>query len=320
MTRNVPPEMTPLRVTRAEEIAQDIFLFELRASDNTDLPAFTCGSHVSLQTPSGLVRKYSLSNDPSELDRYVIAVRKEASSRGGSESMVRDLKVGDEVHVSAPRNDFALVKSPAGHAFIAGGIGITPIMSMIRHLKHDAAGRFKLYYLTRSREATAFLDELSGPEYRGKVVIHHDGGDPQEAFDLWPVFEQPRGHIYCCGPRALMEAVRNMTGHWSTSSVHFEAFSEAETRKPNDKPFKVRMARSGATIEVPVGTTILEAIRAAGYDAPSSCESGSCGTCRTRLVAGEVDHRDLVLAEHEKRSNIMICVSRALTDVIEIDR
>jgi phthalate 4,5-dioxygenase reductase subunit len=117
-----------------------------------------------------------------------------------------------------------------------------------------------------------------------------------------------------------METVRNMTGHWPTSNVHFEAFSEAETRKPHDKPFKVRMARSGATIEVPVGTTILEAIRAAGYDAPSSCESGSCGTCRTRLVAGEVDHRDLVLAEHEKHSNIMICVSRAMTDVIEIDR
>jgi phthalate 4,5-dioxygenase reductase subunit len=117
-----------------------------------------------------------------------------------------------------------------------------------------------------------------------------------------------------------MNAVRDMTGHWSSSAVHFEAFSEAETRRPDDKSFRVKLARSGAIVEVPAGTTILEAIRASGYDAPSSCESGSCGTCRTKLLGGEVDHRDLVLADHEKRSNIMICVSRAVSDEIEIDR
>jgi phthalate 4,5-dioxygenase reductase component len=197
------------------------------------------------------VRKYSLSNDPAERDRYVIAVRREANSRGGSASMVARSQGGRYVAVSAPRNDFPLVKSSAGYVFIAGGIGITPIISMIRHLRHDAASRFKLYYLTRSPEATAFREELSAPELRGKVVIHHDGGDLQQAFDLWPVFEQPRGHFYCCGPRGLMQAVRDMSGHWPASAAHFEAFSEAASRRDDDKSFRVKLARSGETIDVP---------------------------------------------------------------------
>ena len=117
-----------------------------------------------------------------------------------------------------------------------------------------------------------------------------------------------------------MEAVRNMTDHWSSTAVHFEAFSDAETHKATDKPFKLRLARSGEVIEVPVAKTILEAMRDKGYEVPSSCETGTCGTCRTKLLAGEADHRDLVLAEHERKDNIMICVSRARTDEITIDR
>jgi phthalate 4,5-dioxygenase reductase subunit len=117
-----------------------------------------------------------------------------------------------------------------------------------------------------------------------------------------------------------MDAVRDMTGHWSPSAVHFESFTERQEARPDDRPFAVRLARSGATVEVPVGTTILQALRAAGHDAPSSCESGSCGTCRTRLLSGEADHRDLVLAEHEREGAIMLCVSRARSDTIEIDR
>jgi phthalate 4,5-dioxygenase reductase component len=312
--------MTALRVARTEEIAQDIHLFELRRDDHGALPPFTAGAHVSVRTPSGLIRKYSLSNDPAESDRYVIAVRRETGSRGGSASMASDLKAGDELLVSEPRNDFPLVKSPAGYTFIAGGIGITPIIAMMRYLKSSGGGRFKLYYLTRNVQATAFRDDLSGPEFKGQVMIHNDEGDPARAFDLWPVLEQPRGHVYCCGPRGLMEAVRDMTGHWSSSAVHFEAFAEADARRADDKPFRVRLARSDVVLDVPAGTTILEAMRARGFDAPSSCESGTCGTCRTRLISGAVDHRDLVLADQEKTRNIMICVSRGASDEIVIDR
>jgi phthalate 4,5-dioxygenase reductase subunit len=168
---------------------------------------------------------------------------------------------------------------------------------------------------------TAFREELGGPEFRGQVTIHHDHGDPGKSFDLWPVFEQPKGQqIYCCGPRALMEAVRDMTGHWSSAAVHFEAFNEPPRTTAADKPFKVRLARSGGVVDIPVGTTILEALRAHGVEVPSSCESGTCDTCRTRLLEGEADHRDLVLAEHERADHIMVCVSRACSDEIVIDR
>ena len=309
--------MVPRRVTRAERIAADIHLFELRDPAGAELPEFSPGAHVSVHAPNGMLRKYSLANDPAERDRYLIAVKREQGGRGVSESMIRDATVGSELAVAAPVNNFALAKSPHGHTFVAGGIGITPIMAMIRHLA-ATGGRFKLYYCTRSAAATAFRDELMS-DFHGQVVIHHDAGDPAKALDLWPILEKPKGHLYCCGPRGLMQAVRDMTGHWLPSAVHFEAFTDAAPR-PDDRPFMVWLARTDATIEVPVGTTILEALRARGLDVPSSCESGTCGTCRTKLIAGEADHRDLVLADDERAGNIMVCVSRALSDTLVIDR
>jgi phthalate 4,5-dioxygenase reductase subunit len=310
----------PLRVAQASAETPDIRLFELHATDGGELPEFSPGAHISVRAPNGMIRKYSLCNDPAERDRYVIAVLREPGARGGSASIVDGLNEGDEVLVTAPRNNFALVPSPAGYTFIAGGIGITPILSMMRHLKASAGATFKLYYCTRSREQTAFREQLSAPEFRGQVVMHHDGGDLGKALDLWPMLENPKGHVYCCGPRGLMDAVRDMTGHWNASQIHFEAFSESDAHRPDDHPFRVRLARSGVVVEVPADKTILETIRAAGHEAPSSCESGTCGTCKTTLLAGDVDHRDLVLANNERNNNIMICVSRANSDEITIDR
>jgi len=259
--------MIPRRVTRAERIAADIHLFELRDPAGAELPAFTAGAHVAVRVPNGMLRKYSLANDPAERDRYVIAVkREEGGGRGGSESMIRDVAIGDTLPVAAPVNNFELAKSPPGYTFVAGGIGITPIMAMIRHLAATGE-RFKLYYCTRSADATVFRDELMA-DFRGQVVIHHDAGDPNKSLDLWPILEKPKGHLYCCGPRGLMQAVRDMTGHWSPAAVHFEAFTDAAPR-PDDRPFMVKLARTDATIEVPVGTTILEALRAHGLDVPS---------------------------------------------------
>jgi phthalate 4,5-dioxygenase reductase subunit len=317
------PLATPsaaLRIARAVNAAEGIRLFEFRSGNGSDLPEFSAGAHIGVRVPNGLVRKYSLCNDPAERDRYVIAVLREADGRGGSISLVGEAKEGDEILVSLPQNEFPLVNSSAGYLFIAGGIGITPIMSMVRHLNGSGAGTFKLYYCTRSPQVTAFREELNHAQFRGQVIIHHDGGDPSRSLDLWPALEQPRGHLYCCGPPGLMKAVRDMTGHWPPSSVHFEAFVEPEKRKPDDRAFRVRLAKSGHVVHVPVGTTILEAVRRAGHAAPSSCESGTCGTCRTTLIEGEADHRDLVLAEHERRSSIMICVSRACSDELVIDR
>jgi phthalate 4,5-dioxygenase reductase subunit len=195
-------------------------------------------------------------------------------------------------------------------------------MAMVRQLAAEPEKSFKLFYLTRTRDATAFRDELAAPELKGKVVIHHDGSSPDKYFDFWPVLEtrKDRAHIYCCGPRDMMEAVRDMSGHWPHTAVHFMSFVDATAAKADDKPFTVKLAKSGDVVEVPVGTTILEALRAAGHEAPSSCESGTCGTCRTKLIEGEADHRDLVLTDDERASNIMICVSRAKSPQLVIDR
>lgn len=310
-----------VRIARTETVAEDIHTFEFRNADGGELPPFTAGAHIAVRVPNGMVRKFSLCNDPAERDRYLIAVKREPESRGGTASMIDEGKVGGELRISVPHNNFALVRSTGGYIFIAGGIGITPIMSMIRHLRSAGDGKFKLYYCARSPAATAFRDELSDPDLQGKVVIHHDAGDPARQFDFWPVLERPTTqHIYCCGPRSMMQAVRDMSGHWFRSNLHFEAFTEPPRNKAEDRPFTVRLARSGGRVEVPVGTTILEALRAHGLDVPSSCESGTCGTCRTRLIEGEADHRDLVLSEDEHADNIMICVSRARTRELVIDR
>ncbi|MFT8246105.1 PDR/VanB family oxidoreductase [Roseomonas sp. BN140053] len=314
-------ELMSLRVTRCEAAADGIQLFELRHPDGSELPPFTPGSHLSVKVPSGAMRNYSLSNDPHERDRYVIAVKREAGGRGGSVGLIDGVQAGDTLDVSVPRNLFELDASAPAFIFVAGGIGITPILSMIRYLTAGGDKPWHLYYLTRSPGLTAFLPELSAAEFAEHVTVHHDEGDPAQAFDLWPVFEEPtEAHIYCCGPRPLMDAVRDMTGHWDETAVHFEDFGSDLVRpRPDDKPFRIRLAASGAELEVPVGTTILEVLRAHGQRAPSSCESGTCGTCRTRYREGEVDHRDLVLTEGERKTSLMVCVSRATSDLLVLD-
>lgn len=314
------PELE-LTVSRKTQIANDIFLFELRGPSGAELPAFTPGSHITVTAPSGQKRRYSLCNDSTERDRYVIAVKREASGRGGSLSFTSDVNEGSVVAVEPPANEFAMSREkPANYIFIAGGIGITPIRAMILECVRRGDDNFKLYYFTRSSETTAFREEFASPAFAGKVVVHHDGGDPANAFDLWPVLEEQRGaHLYCCGPRGLMDAVRDMTGHWSDASVHFEDFVGASGPRADDQPFEVSLGRSGKSYAVAAGVSILDTLRRNGLNLPSSCESGTCGTCRTRYTAGEPDHRDLVLSEREKKSEIMICVSRAKSPSLTLD-
>ena len=307
-------------MARAAPIAEEIHLYELRDAAGGELPAFTAGAHIALHIPGGATRKYSLCNDPAERDRYVIAVKREAAGHGGSKGLVDTTREGDTITASPPHNSFDLVEAPA-YIFIAGGIGVTPILSMVRHVRSRGLP-YHLYYMARTPESMPFRDELLAEPYAKHVTLHHDGGDPDRAFDLWPVLEKPStAHVYCCGPRPLLEAVRDMTGHWLPTRIHFESFVDAAAaRKPQDKPFRVRLAKSGDAFEVPPGASILEVARSRGHDMPSSCESGTCGTCRTRLVEGDVDHRDLVLTDDEKADFIMVCVSRAHSAEIVIDR
>jgi phthalate 4,5-dioxygenase reductase subunit len=303
--------LMPLRIVATREEASGIRSFELAREDDGELPPFTPGSHVKVRVPNGELRKYSLCDSPERANRYVITVKREANGRGGSISLVDQAREGDILPTSAPDNAFPLVDNPGNLIFIAGGIGITPMLSMIRSFGELPPCSWKLYYLSQSAATTAYLDVLADPAVKANVKVHHDEGDPGKSFDLWPVLEKPnRGHVYCCGPRGLMDAVRDMSGHWSPGRVHFESFVDGSVPRADDQPFDIELVRTGKTLTVPVGKTILSVLREADVRVPSSCESGTCGSCRTTLLEGQADHRDMVLMEEEHASQIMVCVSR----------
>lgn len=318
-----PADFFTVQVASAAPAARGIQRFELRHPEGAALPPFTAGSHIAVRTPGGATRQYSLANDPQETDRYVIAVKREGNGRGGSLSLVDGVRTGASLQIAPPENLFALDERAKSFVLIAGGIGITPMMSMVAELEREGLRKFRLIYLTRDAEGTAFLDALSAPELKGKVTIHHDNGDSSNAFDLWPVLEKPGSvsgqHVYCCGPAPLMDAVRDMTGHWPTAAVHFETFGGDTKPHEGDAPFEVFLDRSGLTLTVPVGQSILEVAREAGVMVSSSCESGTCGSCKTGLLDGEADHRDMVLMADEQAQCIMVCVSRAKGDRLVLD-
>ncbi len=310
-------------VAAKREIATGTFLFELVTPGGDcarPLPPFTAGAHLTVVTPSGVRRNYSLCGDPSDTTRYCIAVKRDANGRGGSVSMADDVAHGSTLLISAPRNNFELAPRAKKFLFIAGGIGITPILSMMLHLKRgEFAESFSLIYCTRNAENTAFAAALAS-EFSGKVVLHHDHGDANQAFDFWPVLERPSGaHIYCCGPTALMDSVADMSGHWPSGSVHFERFGVDSKSLTENGAFDVSLQKTGLSLHVNAEQTLLEALRANGCTVRSSCESGTCGSCRTGLISGDVEHRDVVLAADERKNQIMVCVSRARSGRLVLD-
>jgi phthalate 4,5-dioxygenase reductase component len=315
----VEPPFMDLRVIRKEQVAQDIWCFELRHPQDETLPAFTAGAHLTVRLPDGVRRNYSLCSDPADSQHYQIAVKRDAQGRGGSIRMADAVAEGATLPVSVPRNNFELHPRAGAFLFIAGGIGITPILSMMRQLKRTGSAPFRLIYCTRDSATTAFQNELAA-EFPGLVELHHDHGDPEQAYDFWPVFETPgNAHVYCCGPRGLMDAVADMSGHWPSGSIHFESFGVDASAWSSNEAFTVQLQRSGTTIPVATDQSILEALRASGRHVTSSCESGTCGSCRTGLLAGDVEHRDMVLSDDEKHTNIMVCVSRARGGELVLD-
>lgn len=309
-----------LRITAKDKIARDIWRFELSSADGSSLPPFEAGSNLTVRIPNGMRRTYSLCNDPNENHRYVIAVKRDAGGRGGSVSLVEETAEGGTLEVSLPKNEFPLDARAKEFILVAGGIGITPMLSMARQLRAEGTRKFRLYYLARDPEGTAFFDELQSDEWRPYVKIHHDFGDPSRSFDFWSLFERPQqAHVYCCGPHALMDTVKDMTGHWPTGMVHFESFGVGNVAAKENKPFTIRLQRSGAALDVPADRSILDVLRSANVRVPSSCESGTCGSCKTGLCSGEADHRDLVLEEGERETQIMVCVSRAKSHELVLD-
>ena len=204
--------------------------------------------------------------------------------------------------------------------FVAGDSGITQILAMMRNLKSQGHQQFKLIYCTHDAASTAFFEELTGPEFAPHVTLHHDHGDSNNAFDFWPEFETPtKAQVYCYGSRELMDAVADMTGHWPSGAIHLESSASAAVAYDANTAFTVRLNKSGLTVPVSADQSILQALRANGQQVSSSCESGNCGSCRTGLLAGIAEHRDSVLSEDEKASNIMVCVSRAKSIELVLD-
>ncbi|MBD0863527.1 oxidoreductase [Gordonia sp. zg691] len=298
-----------VRVVSRRAVTERVDEFVLAGSDGQALPPWTPGSHVDLATPAGPIRQYSLCSEPGETSTYRIAVERRADSRGGSISAHDDLTAGSEVLISAPRNHFALTRA-LRYVFVAGGIGITPILTLIEQAAR--AGRpWRLIYLGRTHAEMAFADELL-MRHPGEVTIHESGRSGR--LDLGAALDElPRGTaVYACGPPAMLDAVALACGPQPAVDSFTERFTAAVMSAAPDQEFELSLAFSGVTVTVPEDRSILDVLDERGVVAPSSCREGVCGTCEAGVVSGEVDHRDSILSPEERSENesMMICVSR----------
>jgi ferredoxin-NADP reductase len=313
-------DLWKLRVKRISYEAESINSYELVLPEGGNLAPFTAGSHIDLHLQNGMIRSYSLVNDQSERNRYVIAVNKDATGRGGSSFVHNTVKPGDIVTVSPPRNNFALNEETQCSVLIAGGIGITPLMSMIRRLE-TLARPWTLSYAARTRKAAAFLGDLAAIRPDN---LHLDFDDERagQLFDLAAAVAKapPHAHLYCCGPVPMLEAFEKVTAGRPAGHVHVEYF-QAKQVAALEGGFEVKLARSNRTIAVEAGKSILDAVLDAGVPANYACTEGVCGTCETRVIEGIPDHRDLFLSPEEQAANktIMICCSGSKSGTLVLD-
>ncbi|MGH3387827.1 MAG: PDR/VanB family oxidoreductase [Actinomadura sp.] len=309
--------MRKLRLHQMTWLAEGVVRLEFTDPHGAALPAWEPGAHLSLRLPNGLTREYSLCGDPADPTRYAVAVQRERNSRGGSACVHERLRVGDLVEVDGPRNNFALEDAPA-HLLIAGGIGITPIKAMADSLAARGT-TWRLLYCGATRTRMAFTEELAA--LAGNVTVHADdeaGGPPDLTEALRGL---PDGAlVYCCGPEPLLRAVE--TALPDPTRLRVERFRAPEPAPAGgDTPFTVTCGRSGGSFTVEPGVSILKTLRAGGIDLPSSCEEGICGTCETRVLSGEPEHRDFLLTDAEKTAggSMMLCVSRARGPELVLD-
>jgi vanillate O-demethylase ferredoxin subunit len=309
-----------LRVRSITYLAEATNGYELVDPRGRDLPRFEAGAHIDLRT-GGFLRQYSLCNDPAERRRYCIAVLRDSVSRGGSRHLHETVRVGELVEVSLPRNNFPLDPAAKRHLLIAGDIGIAPMMSMIAELQRRHA-EFEVHYCARSLERTAFRSRLAPLAAEGRLFFHHDGGDPARGLDLVALLQnyRPETHLYYCGPAPLMAAATLAACQWPSGSVHSESFiATPQAVIGEDRPFRVRLAKTGGEYEIPIGKTIVDVLRGDGVAVRTSCELGYCGACLTPYLAGEPDHRDQVLEENGRKRYMLICCSRSKTPLLELD-
>lgn len=315
-------ERLNLRIANITDLTRSVKSFELTNELGGGLPSFDAGAHVEVTLPPSLKRHYSICNDSTERHRYVIAVLRQDNGAGGSKYMHEKLRVGDRIEASMPRNNFPLVGGPKRFILIAGGIGITPILPMISELQ-ARNGEFALHYCAKSRDEAAFVDLLEARCNANQLATHFDGGDPSKGLNVSLLLSEYHvgTHVYCCGPSGLMQAVRAATVAWPDDAVHFEYFApmDAGNTGSDAEAFDVIIRSRSLSLKVPPDKTIVQVLRENGIEVETSCEAGTCGTCRCRYLAGQPIHNDYVLTTREKGKYVMICCARARGEPLILD-
>ncbi|WP_322063144.1 PDR/VanB family oxidoreductase [Paraburkholderia sp. J63] len=308
-----------IRTLRYE--AQGVMSVELVPENGAEFPGFSAGAHVDLHLPNGLTRSYSLLNSSTDANRYVLGILSDRQSRGGSRYVHENFRCGMTLPIGKPRNNFALDETAEETVLVAGGIGITPILCMYRRLR-ETGKSVRVIYCARSRAQAAFLDELAA--LGGNVHLHFDEEKDGKPFDLAGFFAtQPKhAHAYCCGPSVMLSAFEAACEGAGIANVHIERFAaDAAVVHAPSEGYTVQLAKSGKTVEVEAGKSLLDTLIAAGVDVEYSCAEGICGACETRVIEGVPDHRDSVLSASEKSANktMMICVSGAKCGKLVLD-
>jgi len=307
-----------VRVIAKESAAQGVTALTLAHPDGRRLPDWAPGAHIDLMLPNGLTRQYSLCGDRWDAHTYRVAVLREPHGRGGSVYIHDHLAVGDLVGIGGPRNNFRMVPS-SRYLFLAGGIGITPLLPMIRQADSIAAD-WHLLYGGRTRDTMAFGDELARYGERVSLVPQDQKG--RLDLDVATEAAAAGAKVYACGPVPLLDALTTRATSWPKGALRLERFVPREQPAPvRNSPFDIELARSGRTISVTPQQSVLDALRAAGVGVLSSCREGTCGTCETTVLAGEPDHRDSVLDDGERAAVdcMLVCVSRSCSDRLVLD-
>ena len=303
--------------------ADGVISVVLRPWKGSKFPPFSAGSHIDLHLANGLVRSYSLLNDCQDAECYVVGILKDKSSRGGSRYLHEQLRVGTTIEISAPRNNFELEENAQHSVLIAGGIGVTPLLSMAKRLKQ--LGRsFEFLYFARSKDSAAFIAEIK--QLSVPVYWHFDderGGPPNLRNLLSGRADSPHTHFYACGPTVMLDAFEDTCKELGIRTSHVERFSAVKQAAATDalKSYKVLLQRSGRIVQVTPEVSLLNALRNANCSIQTSCEEGICGSCETRVLNGDPDHRDSVLSADERVRNktMMICVSGCKSELLTLD-
>jgi vanillate O-demethylase ferredoxin subunit len=315
--------MIDVTIRAMRDIATAIRSFELVAQDGRALPGFAAGAHIDVHLPGAIIRQYSLCGEPGRSDAYTIAVLKTADSRGGSHAL-HALQEGDRLVIDGPRNHFPLVEGAEHSVLIAGGIGITPLLSMVEELA-DATRSFELHYCVRNRPSAAFLDRLQRPSLKDRFFLYRDDAGSAGRIDFAEICRAPaeNKHLYVCGPGGFMDAALGAARQagWPEANLHREYFAAAPVGGAAAGMFRVTLSRAGLTLEVKPDQTVVEALAAHGVAIPTSCEQGICGTCLTRVLAGKPEHRDFFLTNAERARNdcFLPCCSRASSEELVLD-